>query len=333
MRLVRMVLYLSFCLASPVAHAGTCAALQQQMRSADEGRSPHVASLLRQLAAIQKHQEQRRCFASSQGSFFNPCHGLATREANVRAQLGKLDDISAGKHKELRAQSAALGCRTPQEKPAQVPEKQRTGGAGREQQHAKGAQLFCVRLKDGYYFPAPNTEMAGNDKVESQLARCRSICETDDMHLYVLGRLGKESDEMVSVKDGKAYMHLPTAFRYRDVGEFSRCNFRGYHLKAAQERANKGTLSAYADVVMPVPRQRPDPLTSTEKSQGTRPTEIASDRKEKLVRVILPAPGGDASAEGAVRVEDQSPEPAPVFVQVDPLFQPQQPRILISPEN
>jgi hypothetical protein len=333
MRLVRTALYLSFCLASSMAHANTCSALQQQMRSAEQGHSPHAASLSRQLAAIQRHQKQRRCSARSQGGFFNPCQGLANREANVRAQLGKLGGVSAGTPKKLRARFVALGCGAPQERPAQAAQKKPVGNEGGQQRHAKGAQLFCVRLKDGYYFPAPTSQIAGNDKVENQLARCRSVCETENMQLYVLDSLGKESEEMVSVKDGKAYTHLPTAFRYRDEGEFSRCNFRGYHLQAAEERSNKGTLSAYADVVMPVPRGRPAPLTTTDKLQGTRLAENSSDQRKKPVRVILPAPGGDASAGGVVRVEDQSREPAPVFVQVDPLFRPQQPRMLISAEN
>ncbi len=54
----------------------------------------------------------------------------------------------------------------------------------------KNTMLFCVRVTDGYFFPAPNSQFVGVDHVKNTL---------DDMAL--------ESEVMASVKDGRSYIY------------------------------------------------------------------------------------------------------------------------------
>ena len=76
-------------------------------------------------------------------------------------------------------------------------------------------RLFCVRLSDGYYFPAPNSQFVGEKDAETTLDRCRYICDTNGIEVYALQDMNLETEEMVSVEGSKSYTELPSAFRYR----------------------------------------------------------------------------------------------------------------------
>jgi len=60
---------------------------------------------------------------------------------------------------------------------------------------------FCVRTRDGRYFPADQ---------QSRAEGCRSFCPASETKLF-----SGSSIEDAATKDGKTYSSLPNAFRYR----------------------------------------------------------------------------------------------------------------------
>lgn len=91
----------------------------------------------------------------------------------------------------------------PSVKPAQSPAPRRQAVAGKRP--PEPAQLVCVRLCDGYHFPAP-AGMTAND------AGCAAACPRAPTRLY---RMRNDSiGDAVSKTDGAPYSRLPVALFY-----------------------------------------------------------------------------------------------------------------------
>jgi len=245
------------------AWADTCSSLQKQIQAQRAGQSADavVAQLRRQDAALRQLELRSQCMSAkaSRGGLFNSCRGLAGRRKEVQKQIAEVRGAGRGSSAALAAKYRALGCAASARKRTQ----QRA--AERGQKHAarpripslKHTMLFCVRLSDGYYFPAPNSQFVGLDRAYDSLKRCQFICETAAMDVYALEDMSLETAEMVSVRSGGTYSELSVAFRYRGTDKFKACNFARYYERARQERARHATVANLKDVVLPLPSARP----------------------------------------------------------------------------
>ena len=154
--------------------------------------------------------------------------------------------------------------------------------------------LFCVRVSDGYFFPAPNSQFVGLDHAEKTLDRCRSICGTKDIEVYTLDDTALESEEMASVEGGESYKELPTAFEYHNAPDFKGCDFHRYYQKVNEARARSVTPYNMDDAIIPLPSPRPTPPAVASKTTdapypGIDPiTTSHSGLRKRNVRVVLP---------------------------------------------
>ncbi|WP_432285446.1 DUF2865 domain-containing protein [Aminobacter sp. BA135] len=94
--------------------------------------------------------------------------------------------------------------------------------------YAGQAMLYCVRLKDGYYFPAPNAQFVNAGHYDNTLDRCRYICNDKAMDVYELDDIGRETEEMASVGTRQSYRDLPSAFAYREMADSHGCDLPRY---------------------------------------------------------------------------------------------------------
>ncbi|MER9181730.1 DUF2865 domain-containing protein [Mesorhizobium sp. M0767] len=70
--------------------------------------------------------------------------------------------------------------------------------------------LFCVRLSDGYFFPAPKSQFAKSDDLKETVDQCRYICDDAGVDLYTLSDATRETEEMVGLESGKPmWSYLP----------------------------------------------------------------------------------------------------------------------------
>lgn len=287
------------------SYADTCSALKSQMVSAGRGAgsSPQVAQLRRQLVAIQRLEKQRRCSAKSSmvGFFFNPCADLVQSKAQVQRQIASASN-SGRDTSGLRARFVALGCAsTPktQERQKTQPQQVRQRSAPK---YAGSPMLFCVRLSDGYYFPAPKSQFAKKDDVKETADQCRYICDDVGVDLYTLSDASRETEEMVALETKKPYVELPTAFKYRDDANFKACDVKRYNKRVAELRARTVTPGNMANAIIPLPTAKPDLGTVAQIPESNAANAGASEAKgaaqhqsiEKLagtrpVRMIGPA--------------------------------------------
>ncbi|WP_246672188.1 DUF2865 domain-containing protein [Mesorhizobium sp. B2-4-16] len=279
-----------------VSYADSCSALRSQMLSGGrDAASPELAQLRRQLAAIQGLERQRRCSASSAaGGFFNACADLARNRTEVQrriAGIGNSGRDSSG----LQARYVALGC---QEAPRR---QQASNTEAFTPAYGGNAMLFCVRLSDGYFFPAPNSQFARGGDPKDTVDQCRYICDDAGVDLYTLSDPSLETDQMVAVETRKPYTELPTAFRYRDAAEFKACDLKRYSQRVAELRARTVTPRNMENAIIPLPTSRPDMGTVSEipssSAQGAGADAISSivqpealvPADAKPVRVVGPA--------------------------------------------
>lgn len=279
-----------------VSHADSCSALRSQMLSGGRGAvSPELAQLRRQLAAIQGIERQRRCTASSAvGGFFNACADLARNRADVQrriASIGNSGRDSSG----LQARYVALDCQAASKRQSAA----KTEASGPA--YGGNAMLFCVRLSDGYFFPAPNSQFAQAGDLEDTADQCRYICDDQGVDLYTLSDPNLETDQMVAIETRKPYTELPGAFRYRDAAVFKACDLKRYSQRVAELRARTVTPGNMENAIIPLPTTRPDlDKVSAIPSDGadgagagaagaTAPAEAVAPTSPKLVRVVGPA--------------------------------------------
>jgi hypothetical protein len=245
----------SLALGSTSSRADSCDAVKGQLISAGHagGASPELAQLRRQIMAIQGLERQRKCTAqSAAGGFFNACADLARNRAQVQRQMASVSgsgrDLSG-----LQARFAALGC-SPGAKDAR--------GASKAQSDVGavtgGTMLFCVRLSDGYFFPAPKSQFAAGGDVKDMADQCRYICDDPSVDLYTLGDASLETEKMVALDTRKPYTELPTAFRYRENADFKACDIKRYYRRVAELRARTVTPTNMANAIIPLPQSKPD---------------------------------------------------------------------------
>jgi hypothetical protein len=155
------------------SYADSCGAIRNQLLSAGRsgGASPELAQLRRQLAAIQNIERQRQCTAkSSLGGLFNACADLTRSRTDVQRRIAAAAN-SGGDTAGLRARFVALGCAPSAKQQRPTPPAPGTQSAGA----ARGgnAMLFCVRLSDGYFFPAPKSQFAASGDLKETADQCR----------------------------------------------------------------------------------------------------------------------------------------------------------------
>lgn len=289
---ISVSLALPLCFVWSLALADDCSTIARQIKSAGQTASGADAGpLLRQLAAIGRLEQQRRCSADSMGGLFNACRDLASRKASIQSELGALNSGSTRRLASLRAKYSSLRCASGRKESAPRPSRPNTQQPTQPAARGGGnSMFFCVRSEDGYYFPASNSQFVGADYASNMLDRCKYICRTQNIDLYVLDDPTKETEEMVSVSKGLPYKDLPTAFRYRDAAKFAACDFRDYHHRVALVRANAATsLATYKNVNMPVPVPRPEIAYAGEAAPATAAGITQEDRAGSYnMRVILP---------------------------------------------
>jgi hypothetical protein len=203
----------------------------------------HASSpLQRQLAAIQKIERQRRCSHRSTSGFFNACRDLAWRRLEVQKA------IISGESSSGRACGSKERPRTA--KRQKRPDRPQIA-------HAAPAALFCVRLSDGYFFPAPKSQFAEVDKLAEAADQCRFICQDRQVELFQLASLEYETADMTSVETGQKYTKLVTAFKYRETDEFEGCNHKRYFQRVNELRARSVTPNDLTNTIIPLPTFRP----------------------------------------------------------------------------
>ncbi|WP_137930785.1 DUF2865 domain-containing protein [Mesorhizobium comanense] len=280
----------SLTLGSTSSRADSCEAVKSQLISAGHagGASPELAQLRRQLMAIQGLERQRKCTAqSAAGGFFNACADLARNRVQVQRQMASVSgrDLSG-----LQARFAALGC-SPGAKDAR--------GASKAQSEAGsliggGTMLFCVRLSDGYFFPAPKSQFATGGDIKDMADQCRYICADPAVDLYTLGDASLETEKMVALDTRKPYTELPTAFRYRDNADFKACDIKRYYQRVAELRARTVTPTNMANAIIPLPQSKPDlgSVAAIGEPVGEAPGAAqhgSVDATKRSVRVVGPA--------------------------------------------
>lgn len=281
-------------LASPgISLADSCAAIASQMRAGASASNSQAAQLRRQIAAIRSIERQRSCTdeKASAGGFFNACRGLAQQRANVERQISP----RGGGNKNtaaLQARYRALGCEVrTKKKPVQQERVAKNSTPKQAVPEYSGSTLFyCVRLSDGYLFPAPNSQFAKDDYLKTAEEQCRFLCENEAMALYVLEDPELETDEMVSVTTKKPYRELPTAFRYQAEETFNACNWPRYFARINEFRARTITPRNLENAIIPLPTRRPNlkssPLSVAEVEETSSIGE--QDNVRKVGPVFLP---------------------------------------------
>jgi len=253
------------------ANADACSVLRAQLG----GSNAAPAHLTRQLRAIKALERQRQCSGRSSGGFFDPCRDLAGRRAGVEREIQAAS--GRGNGAAIRARLSALGCTQTVRADRRKPD--------RPLSFAGQAMLYCVRLKDGYYFPAPNAQFVNTGHYDNTLDRCRYICSDKAMDVYELDDIGQETEEMASVRTRQSYKDLPAAFAYRDKADFQGCDLPRYYRRADEMRARTVTPTNMEAAVIPLPQARPDLLdgTVTAYVAETPETGPAMSRKVRIV--------------------------------------------------
>lgn len=283
----------AFALGTSSSHADSCSAIRSQLLSANRGggASPELAQLRRQLAAIQSLERQRRCTAqNATGGFFNACADLARNRTDVQRQMaaasGSGRDISG-----LQARFVALGCTAKAQRPSpKIQSAAQSLGATA----GGNSMLFCVRLSDGYFFPAPKSQFAGSGDIEHMADQCRYICDDPGVDLYTLNDISQETEKMVALDTRKPYTDLPAAFRYRDDASFKACDLKRYYQRVAESRARTVTPTNMTNAIIPLPSAKPDlgsvaaiPASGAEASGAAQHQSMKAGKRP--VRVVGPA--------------------------------------------
>ncbi len=274
-----LLFLLAFLLTSP-ALAALCA--DSALISQDQ-------ALKRQLTAVKNLERSRKCTAeNAQGGFFNACRDLAQRRRDIQSRL----ETSAAALARCSGSSAAAAAtqKRTAKTPPPVSIKKTDMAAGTSNQflgkYSGTPLLFCVRLSDGYYFPAPHSQFAKSDQVKETLAQCSFICETPDVNLYVLSDPAAETSGMLSVDKRETYASLPTAYRYQSDRNFNKCNWDRYnsyikHVKLGRDKTKKNKAPALQKAV--------PTLAEIEAEIEPAPLrDLAEESADRAIRIIGP---------------------------------------------
>jgi hypothetical protein len=238
------------------------------------------SSMERQVASIRKLEQQRQCSTRSKSGFFNACRDLANRRQALLLQVNRARG------------SNMLDC---------IPMNDRASAAHRPPPSSKiaGSALFCVRLKDGYFFPAPRSQFMDRKELPSAVDQCRFICNDPAVDLYQLSSFELETEDMVSVDRRRPYRELPNAFKYRSEADFVLCDHQRYYRRVEELRGKSGSPDMAAAAV-PFPTFRPDRSPSSTTLPGddafsasVSPLGVSFEKTSSVrnVRVVLPGVG------------------------------------------
>jgi len=205
-----------------------------------------AAQLGRQLRSIRAQEAQSRCAKKSRAELSSRCRELARRRTLVEARI-----VAAGGGAKL----------------AGLP-RSKSGGRG-------NLMLFCVRLSDGYLFPAPNAQFVGYGAYDNTLDRCRYICRDQAMEVYVLDDVSLETGALRRLRGGGLYSELPVAYAYREAARFRACDFQRYVRRSGELQLAHDP----AERAVPLPTARPETL-------GAERQRIALSERPRQVRVI-----------------------------------------------
>lgn len=275
-RLSVLVMLLIATLSASPALAALCA--DSSLVSADQ-------SLKRQLTAVRNMERGRKCTAeSAQGGFFNACRDLAMRRGDIQSKL----EASAAALARCSGTSLTQAAPKATAKAAVASVKKQDVTRPQNQffgQYSGTPLLFCVRLSDGYYFPAPHSQYARSDQIKETLAQCSFICETSNVNLYILNDPAAETADMLSVDKRESYASLPTAYRYQSDSNFNKCNWAKYNsyiqqVKFGREKGKKSRTPAPAKTEMVKADSVKEPAPAR---------DITEQPADRAVRIIGPA--------------------------------------------
>jgi len=276
-----------------------------QCRSESDRSVPSIETKVahRQLAALYGIQRARKCsIEDAQNGLFNACRDIALRIAQTQQTLNTLrpSPPRSSFRKPSPSKNKSGKTSVPFEKKQLSNSRTKSNQSmmitpQRIDKPSRRSPLFCVRLTDGYYVPAPHSQFDQQGGNDAALAQCRFICETDNIELYTLRDRTDETSTMVSVASGRAYTELPTAFNYQSDDNFKRCNWSRYVDLVAGRRALHSTVAGQRKIIIPTPQPRPQ----TQREETTTPQiqdAIYFPMSEQDIRVVG-APLADLHAE------------------------------------
>ncbi|MEL4073381.1 DUF2865 domain-containing protein [Ochrobactrum sp. GPK 3] len=276
--------------------AGTCAASSPNISLAEQ----------RQLAALRNMLSARGCTTSeSHGGFFNACRDITNRISELQRATGqppkphcrtavtrtkpKMIQVSASQPtRKVSYRDDSYTTKPFKEKIKVVSEFQP------QRRRASKALRYCVRLSDGYLFPSPNSQYRQKGGDDAALEQCRFICETEDIDLYVLNDPRKETAEMVSIKTGRPYDELPSAYKYQREGEFKKCDWARYIDAVRGQIEEKKAAKLGIPLPSPMPPLRPSSISiapaisSIMQVSAYTSTSSISTMSQRKIRVVGP---------------------------------------------
>lgn len=110
--------------------------------------------------------------------------------------------------------------------------------------------------RTGTILPAPNAKFVNAGHYDNTLDRCRYICNDKAMDVYELDDIGRETEEMVSVRTRQSYRDLPPAFAYREMADFHGCDLPRYYRRADEMRARTVIPKNMEAAVIPLPQAK-----------------------------------------------------------------------------
>lgn len=139
--------------------------------------------------------------------------------------------------------------------------------------------------RTGTILPAPNAQFVNAGHYDNTHDRCRYICNDKAMDVYELDDIGRETEEMASVKTRQSYKDLPSAFAYREMADFQGCDLPRYYRRADEMRARTVTPKNMEAAVIPMPEAKPELLDGTVTAYVPETTETtpATRRKDRVV--------------------------------------------------
>jgi hypothetical protein len=265
--------------------------------SAAQSGSDRVAQ--RQLSALYAIKRNQGCDRGERGGLFSACRDISLRIAEVQSQLASSTRAQPECAQRSRNRQAVTVTRaTRSDVPSNTPraavrqaaaqpvrewvEEAAPRKATRKKRGSASALTYCVRLSDGYLFPAPHSQYKGAADIRETMARCRFICEGADVDVYLLRDHSLETADMVSSSSGEPYEDLPTAYAYHGAESFKKCNWAGYVATVGalrdQKKAARGEIAQ-----PPVLKTRPQLATVTgSESAKTVPVPASAAAEEAV---------------------------------------------------
>jgi len=204
---------------SPAAFFRNHRAMQQRSRAART--APAAAAqpahrMTRREAAAARRQQARNPAAAAPGTAAAPALAYAPAPANsnpLAALFGGAQQRTLPAATALPNPASEPTGRNSRNKrtakPAADPASSDQSASGREAQ----SQAVCVRLCDGFFFPAGNTPAAG--ELASRESMCNALCPGAPTRLYLLPAGAEDISQAYSPRrGGRTYGALPVALRH-----------------------------------------------------------------------------------------------------------------------